>query len=219
MKYFTKEELEDISKELIENPTRETLEKLNKKYNSVVTEEVVVNTEPLISEENSMPVQLPNVNTVTTPVVPILNEVETNKQEPIMQVQNVVPEIVPTVEPLNYSIPSTVVSNLEITEPQSVVQATDIETSNQNIQNNMPVNFNGNLWETPKLEIPNLMQTTDNFKTTQNIMPSTEVPVSKMPFFVTSPESLNNQIPITGTVTNAQNVQPTMFGQFEQSFM
>ena len=33
MKYFTKEELVDITKELLENPTRETLKNLNNKYN------------------------------------------------------------------------------------------------------------------------------------------------------------------------------------------
>ena len=33
MKYFTKEELEDITNELLQEPTRETLKNLNNKYN------------------------------------------------------------------------------------------------------------------------------------------------------------------------------------------
>ena len=33
MKYFTKEELEDITNSLLENPSRDTLKELNIKYN------------------------------------------------------------------------------------------------------------------------------------------------------------------------------------------
>ena len=33
MKYFTKEELEDITNELLQEPTRGTLKNLNNKYN------------------------------------------------------------------------------------------------------------------------------------------------------------------------------------------
>ena len=35
MKYLSKKELEDITNELLENPTRETLKVLNNKYNSI----------------------------------------------------------------------------------------------------------------------------------------------------------------------------------------
>ena len=37
MKYLSKEELEDITNELLENPTRETLKVLNNKYRFSIT--------------------------------------------------------------------------------------------------------------------------------------------------------------------------------------
>ena len=45
MKYFIKEELEDITRELIENPTRETLRRLNEKYNGTIESPIAVVTE------------------------------------------------------------------------------------------------------------------------------------------------------------------------------
>ena len=59
MKYFTKEELEDITNELLKEPTRETLKNLNNKYNeedegTLPVQESVFNT-PKESVANSMP--------------------------------------------------------------------------------------------------------------------------------------------------------------------
>ncbi len=59
MKYFTKEELEDITNELLQEPTRETLKNLNNKYNKeekveLPVQESVFNP-PKESVANSMP--------------------------------------------------------------------------------------------------------------------------------------------------------------------
>ena len=62
MKYLSKEELEDITNELLENPTRETLKVLNNKYNS---EENGVETKSIVE-----PVK------IDVPEVPIAPEVK-----------------------------------------------------------------------------------------------------------------------------------------------
>lgn len=67
MKYFTREELEDITIELMENPTRETLQKLNEKYNGdpieVLPQEEVLTPviEPSIEVANNIPNQVQNI--------------------------------------------------------------------------------------------------------------------------------------------------------------
>ena len=59
------------------------------------------------------------------------------------------------------------------------------------------------------------MQTTDNFSSIPNTMPSTEVPVTGAPFFGPIDEQVNNPIP----VTNMPSQGPSMFGQLEQNYM
>ena len=71
MKYLSKEELEDITNELLENPTRETLKVLNNKYNSeengVETKSIV---EPVKIDVPEVKVDIPTFevpNTTNTP--------------------------------------------------------------------------------------------------------------------------------------------------------
>ena len=90
-----------------------------------------------------------------------------------------------------------------------------MENPTFNVQNNEPVNFSGNLWESPAPAVGNLMQTTDNFSAMPNIMSTTEVPVAPAPFFSPYQEQVNNPIPIN----NAPMQGPSMFGQMQQNFM
>ena len=81
MKYFTKEELEDITKELVENPTRETLNNLNNKYNAAIklepsatdipkVESSITETTLQTTEEVVMPLSSISVPTNTEPEIP-----------------------------------------------------------------------------------------------------------------------------------------------------
>lgn len=202
MRYFTKEELEDITKKLLEDPSRETLKELNEKYNG--SNEVI---NPPVNE-------IPNINVVPPVVAPIPTIV--TDEEPF-----VVPMEAPqAVNPItNFNIPT-----MEVPETENLnndiqgvsnFELPKLETPVFNNHNNEPINFSGNLFETPKSETSNLMQTTDNFSAMPNTMPTTEVPVTGSPFFGPSTEPVNNPIPIE--VASAQG--PTMFGQFEQNYM
>ena len=215
MKYLSKEELEDITNELLENPTRETLKVLNNKYNSeengVETKSIVepvkvdvpevkldIPTFEVPNTTNTPESNTPNMNipTFNIPGSASVNEVQNNKplgetipisSEPTVAVNN----------NINDNIPS-----LEV--PQSVpVQ-----------NNNAQVNFSGNLWEPQMPTIGNMMETTDNFNTVQNTMPNTNPNIQNTPFFGPVTEPVNNPIP----VNNVPNNGPSMFGQIQQNY-
>lgn len=215
MKYLSKEELEDITNELLENPTRETLKVLNNKYNSeengVETKSIV---EPVKIDAPEVKLDIPTIevpNTTNTPEsntpnmnIPTfnipgsasVNEVQNNK--PLGETIPISSEpTVPVNNNINDNIPS-----LEV--PQSVpVQ-----------NNNAQVNFSGNLWEPQMPTIGNMMETTDNFNTVQNTMPNTNPNIQNTPFFGPVTESVNNPIP----VNNVPNNGPSMFGQIQQNY-
>lgn len=221
MKYLSKEELEDITNELLENPTRETLKVLNNKYNSeengVETKSIV---EPVKIDVPEVPIapevkldiptfevpnttntpesNTPNMNipTFNIPGSASVNEVQNNK--PLGETIPISSEpTVPVNNNINDNIPS-----LEV--PQSVpVQ-----------NNNAQVNFSGNLWEPQMPTIGNMMETTDNFNTVQNTMPNTNPNIQNTPFFGQTTESVNNPIP----VNNVPNNGPSMFGQIQQNY-
>lgn len=219
MKYFTKEELEDITKELLENPTRETLKSLNNKYNNENDEEkTLLQITPEGVVEVSVPEPLP------TPIVPMINEVVENKEA-----NPVVEPIASMGESVVVPLPSSNTPSMELSKTESTLnyennvvpsfELPKLETPAFNNQNNEPVNFSGNLFDSSNQAIENLMQTTDNFNSMPNTMPSTEVPVAPAPFFVTSPEVVNNPIPVGGPANNMPMQGPSMFGQFEQNYM
>ena len=215
MKYLSKEELEDITNELLENPTRETLKVLNNKYNSeengVETKSIV---EPVKIDVPEVKVDIPtfevpnttntpesntpnmNIPTFNIPGSASVNEVQNNK--PLGETIPISSEpTVPVNNNINDNIPS-----LEV--PQSVpVQ-----------NNNAQVNFSGNLWEPQMPTIGNMMETTDNFNTSQNTMPNTNPNIQNTPFFGPVTESVNNPIP----VNNVPNNGPSMFGQIQQNY-
>ena len=215
MKYLSKEELEDITNELLENPTRETLKVLNNKYNieenGVETKSIV---EPVKIDVPEVKVDIPtfevpnttntpesntpnmNIPTFNIPGSASVNEVQNNK--PLGETIPISSEpTVPVNNNINDNIPS-----LEV--PQSVpVQ-----------NNNAQVNFSGNLWEPQMPTIGNMMETTDNFNTVQNTMPNTNPNIQNTPFFGPVTESVNNPIP----VNNVPNNGPSMFGQIQQNY-
>jgi len=219
VKYFTKEELEDITKELLENPTRETLRNLNEKYNNEFEEgNTLVQPTPNVVE---VPIEEP----LSTPVEPMINEVVENGEQLSVE-PTVVNQITNAVEePVEVPAPSFNMTSMESpkVEPANNVvpsfELPKLETPAFNNQSNEPVNFSGNIFDTPSQPIGNLMQTTDNFNTIPNTMPSTEVPVAPAPFFVNSPEVVSNPIPVGGPINNMPNMGPSMFGQFEQNYM
>lgn len=98
MKYLSKEELEDIAKELVNNPTRETLKILNDKYNKVESQSfeapstssqeplkegvqntttpvfnMTENTTELPKEELSIPVSESTIPITSVPETPSMN--------------------------------------------------------------------------------------------------------------------------------------------------
>lgn len=227
MKYFTREELEDITNKLIENPTRETLKSLNDTYNGdssmqqeLVNDNLVFNTASVV---DSLPdVSVPLQNDVVNEVLPnaSLNA----------QVISSVPEVVEI--PVVNDLPNLNIPSMEIPNAQSMVnndinnsvevpsfELPKLETPVFNNQNNEPVNFSGNLFEQPMSNMGNLMQTTDNFNAIPNAMSNTEVSVAQAPFFGVSNEPINNPIPVEGPVNNVQNIGPSMFGEMQQNYM
>lgn len=212
MKYFTKEELEDITNELVMDPTRETLKKLNDKYNSgqalTLTEEVSnINIEPPVVEQvNTVVPETPVSNigpSIPTMEMPMNNQVTMPINEVPMNPVNT-----PVAAPVNESQMGPVnVGTFEL-------PTLDIPTSNN--QSNEPVAFNGNLWDNNAMpEMGNLMQTTDNFGVGPQTVPTTEVPVANAPFFGSPQAAVNNPIPISGQPSQG----PTMLGQLERNYM
>lgn len=244
MKYFTKEELEDITKELVENPTRETLKKLNDKYNGSTEPLILSNETPVVETvEAPMPEIVPAI-AVEDPVSPMKNEVVNELSSSSVQLESPVGAPIPVVEdkpvveqlpimeeqPVISPIPNFNVPNMETPkiESNSLNKNSTQETPNFELpkldtpivsnQNNEPINFTGNLFETGP-SVANLMQTTDNFNSVPNTMPTTEVPVTGTPFFGPHVAPENNPIPVGGPVNNMPVNEQTMFGQMQQNYM
>lgn len=218
MKYFTKEELEDITGELLANPTRETLKNLNDKYNGknelgmeMVKEMPSINVAPPVVETIEAPSvvsPLPNPIVEENPIVEQIPAVENRKEV------NPIPNFnVPNMEVPKFE--NAINNNANIAAEMPNFELPKLETPTFNNQNNEPVNFSGNLWDVQAPEVGNLMQTTDNFSAMPNTMSNTEVPVAGSPFFGPYQDPVNNPIP----VSNDPIPGPTMFGQIEQNFM
>ena len=224
MNYFTREELEDITKELLENPTRETLKKLNEKYNGIVVETSInetpmVETSPIIEEPQTLVVENPSaplVNEVAVPeFVAPLSEITPTPNEEVAPVVNQTPAFeIPNVE-----VPKVENNTSNVSFEMPNFELPKLETPVVNNQNNEPISFSGNLFEMPSQSVANLMQTTDNFNSVPNTMPSTEVPVSPVPFFGPHTDTTSNPIPVGGPTNIIPNIEPSMFGQMQQNYM
>lgn len=191
MKYFTKEELEEIVARLLDSPTRETLKELSDKYNGLG--EIMKDT----------PSVIPNTSSASKVVEPIPNIVKQTPVNPALGLE--IPSIDmgkgnnvigPTIE-----VPS--VPKMEV-------------PVNDNNLNKGPISFTGNLWEPQVPNMNNLMQTTDNFNMSGSSSVSTEVPVTNNTFFGQGQNPVDNPIPISGNKAVQQG--PTMFGQMQSSY-
>lgn len=185
MKYFTKEELEDITNELLQEPTRETLKNLNNKYNEeekveLPVQEPVLN-KPKESVENSMPsFEVPTFNS---------GSFEVPKEEPV------------NTENISVSTPSFEVPAFNTPSNPAVEGVTSMPTSEPvgvpSQEGQAPSNFN----------IPNMNQT--------EAMPNLQTNNFEIPTPVLEPtnyQPMGEQIPkLDNQVVNNQSNEPVNF--------
>lgn len=196
MKYLSKEELEDIAKELVNNPTRETLKILNDKYNKVESQSFEA---PSTSSQEPLK---EGVQNTTTPVFNMTeNTTELSKEELSIPVSE-------------STIPITSVPETPSMNTNDMIPSLEIPKESIPVQNNTAVNFSGNLWEPQMPSIGNMMETTDNFNTVQNTVPNINTNNQNIPFFGPGIQEVNNQVPVSGTPKEA----PSMFGQIQQNY-
>lgn len=155
MKYFTKEELEDITNSILENPSYEMLNELNKKYNGEISVEnkYEENSTPSVEEtpvvENNMefnPIQDVNMNLPTEEVpnenvteVEVPNENPSIPDFPSFEVQSDSQVVEPSNE--NVSMPDFSQSNPIGPEPvmNAVPNTADLSSPSFEVQQDSPV--------------------------------------------------------------------------------
>ena len=196
MKYLSKEELEDIAKELVNNPTRETLKILNDKYNKVESQSF---------EAPSTSSQEPLKEGVQNTTTPVFNMTENTTELPKEELSIPVSE---------RTIPITSVPETPSMNTNDIIPSLEIPKESIPVQNNTAVNFSGNLWEPQMPSIGNMMETTDNFNTMQNTVPNMNSNNQNIPFFGPRVQEVNNQVPVNGVPKEA----PSMFGQIQQNY-
>lgn len=196
MKYLSREELEDIAKELVNNPTRETLKILNDKYNKVESQSF---------EAPSTSSQEPLKEGVQNTTTPVFNMTENTTELPKEELSIPVSES---------TIPITSVPETPSMNTNDIIPSLEIPKESIPAQNNTAVNFSGNLWEPQMPSIGNMMETTDNFNTVQNTVPNMNTNNQNIPFFGPRVQEVNNQVPVSGTPKEA----PSMFGQIQQNY-
>lgn len=188
MKYLTKEELDHIATSLIENPSYETIKKLDiefeSKYNiggPVVSEPTSSNVKPIPSAVNEQ---------VVSPLPPVSEPIVTNNT-PIQQVPS-------------FELPK--------------IEQANTNNINQNNVNNNPINFTGNLWEpmgdnlmATTDNFNNMPTGNQNFEVPvsngQFFGPQRESAPNPIP--ITGAQQIQTNQNIQG---------PSMFGQFEQNY-
>ena len=196
MKYLSREELEDIAKELVNNPTRETLKILNDKYNKVESQSF---------EAPSTSSQEPLKEGVQNTTTPVFNMTENTTELPKEELSIPVSES---------TIPITSVPETPSMNTNDIIPSLEIPKESIPVQNNTAVNFSGNLWEPQMPSIGNMMETTDNFNTVQNTVPNMNPNNQNIPFFGPGVQEVNNPIPVNGVPKEA----PSMFGQIQQNY-
>lgn len=199
MKYFTMEELEDIAAELVENPSKETLKKLNSKYNSeeqkvdeanwveAPINDLLLNNEQVAGQNDFGKNEMQQLNSADRPP-------EVFRQ----QVENLSP--VPPV--MNTQSP-----NMATWNPINTVDNTLYNSSIEKNSNNQNLNYNLNNINTtvsndsliPNLEIKsepiisNTLNKPENLKE-KNIMPSLELPKVNTNFTNAGPIPFNGNL-------------------------
>lgn len=187
MNYFTKEELEDITNSLLDNPSRDTLKELYIKYNGQL-EETPNNMQ---EQEIGLDMEMSNSGQIVNEKLPVENEVQSF---PEFKIHN--PETIN-----NGGLPNAYSNQgLQMPEQTQVIN-----------QNSNPSNINNNIFESQN----RLMQTTDNFNPQVNPnmqMPNVNTTFSSNPFFGGPSTQINNQ-PQPANIQSG----PSMFGQIMQN--
>ena len=217
MNYFTKEELEDITNSLLENPSRDTLKELNIKYNGIEEQKKQEDMTPVIEPA------IPSIGVETT----IPASTETVGVNPI-PAPNVVPEtkveepaVVPTIEspqmpepPVSAPLPAsentmaTGFPEFKIHNPGELNMANASQSTPlpgaPTLQNTPPLEFQGNIFETqPNTNNFTAPQPSTNINQ-QMVSPNMNTNLNSNPFF-------GSPMP-NGPQPNIQT-GPSMFGQ------
>ena len=185
MKYFTKEELEDITNELLQEPTRETLKNLNNKYNKEEKVELPVKESVFNPPKESVANSMPSFE------VPTFNSGAFNmpKEEPVNTES--IPVSTPSFEVPAFNAPS----SPAVEETPQMSTPEPVEVSSQKGQ--VPSNLN----------IPNMNQT--------EAMPNLQTNNFEVPTPVLEPTNyqlVGEQIPkLDNQVVNNQSNEPVNF--------
>lgn len=159
MKYFTKEELEDITNELLQEPTRETLKNLNNKYNKEEKVELPVQESVFNPPKESVANNMPSFE------VPTFNSGAFNmpKEEPVNTES--IPVSTPSFEVPAFNTPSSpavevssqkgqVPSNLNIPNMNQTEAMPNLQTNNFEVPTPVlePTNYQPIGEQIPKLD-------------------------------------------------------------------
>lgn len=235
MKYFTMEELDDIAKELIENPSRETLKKLNNKYNGEesnkksldwieaknnerITQQMPFVSNERLEEKNKFPET--NNSTISNLRVPIYEEqnsiVSESKNTDMLSSSKNSEELIvkkPVWEPITSGTNTLFNENMNIQNNNSQ----DVAQSNNNYNNS-------NIFETIPIQNSNVQRMAQNnslvnnnisqFDTAQgqSNIPSLDLPVNEK-----NTQNIN-QVPFNGNLWGTQNNEINSMMQTTDNF-
>lgn len=203
MKYFTMEELDDITKELMENPSRETLKKLNEKYNGEVHTD---NDTKWVEASNSAAALEPEQENLTdTKPLENKDDVIRTSQEPFTNNLNNVQSTEMTNDLPKIEVP---ISNIPFWNPINNTNTTLVNPNNEE------KNINQNIENIPSLGTPKLTNlgiqneslNNSNSMTNEtpistpnaNVIPSLEIPK------IESFNPNNNSVPFNGNIWEPQ---------------
>lgn len=220
MKYFTMEELDYISKELIENPSKETIKRLNEKYNGEEginkninwIETPTVNTVPFdnIKTFSIEPPVINNTQEVNNGVNPSFGSPEfdrsldKNKVVTEGSMKNEAPQNLPSIEELKVQPP--------VWEPISTnINNTLFNDSTKN--NNMMPNQTINSIEKPNIEF----ESEYNNKKSNFELPRIEPNANNISNLQPN-NSLNNQVPFNGNLWDNKISEQTNMMQTTDNF-
>lgn len=219
MNYFTKEELEDITNSLLENPSRDTLKELNIKYNGTEDgaeeqkkqEDITPTIEPAIpsiSVETTIPVSTKTIGINPIPTPNVVPETKVEGPVPTIEQPKMPEQPVSTSSQEIENTTATGFPEFKIHNPGEL-NKTNASQSAQlpgtpTLQNTPPLEFQGNIFESQ----PN----TNNFTAPQPstnpneqmVSPNMNTNFNSNPFF-------GSPMP-NGTQPNIQT-GPSMFGQ------
>lgn len=207
MKYFTMEELDYIAKELLENPNRETLKRLNDKYNSEVETDKNLNWVESQIDDNGM---LAN-KTVKSPDLPeageetnnYINLVEDEKVNILSGIDNSSPSLEQPTIPTNGSLKENVNDwNLMTNLNTDIVNTGENGSSQDIIVEDLNTQSESNDNRFLNIELPKV-EDTQNLERSSNELPN---------------NNLNTQVPFNGNLWEPQNAGMNIMMQTTDNF-